>query len=518
MTNITIGLSMVEGDEKKSSSPLRRLKGRMMGKEKSIEDDGSDTVSVKGVHMRRNVSLMGGISLVGGTMIGSGIFISPKGVLRNSGSIAASLIIWVACGVISMLGAFSYSELGTLIPKSGGEYAYFLAAFSRYGKFCGPLPAYLYVWCTVMVNKPTSLAVICLAIATYSIQPFFGSCNPPLIAIKILAAVFIVLVTAWNSFSVKLATKLQNFFMVAKVLALVSIIIGGVVKLSYGSMTHLGAGFDGTTTSPSMIAIACYSGLFAYDGWNNLNFVTEEIKNPKRNLPLAIMISITLVMFCYVFTNVSYFTVLSKEEFLATDAVAVSWAKYVLGPASVVIPIAVCLSALGAANGSCFTGGRLSFAAARDSFLPSIMEMIHVEYRTPIPSLLWNAFLALIYLIIGDIYTLIDCLSFLTWAFYGLTMVSLLILRRHTVDDHRSYKVPLVIPILFLIIAVCLVFLPILHNPHLGFLYSFLFTVSGVFLYIPFVYKKVRIPKVDKITKVLQIMLSVVPTDYVKDS
>ncbi|CAG0894785.1 unnamed protein product [Darwinula stevensoni] len=378
---------------------------------------------------------------------GSGIFVSPTGLLERTGSVGLSLIIWAACGLLSMLGAMAYAELGTLIPYSGAEYTYYLAAFGGFPAFIycwvsvfilkpsmlaiiclsfaeyvingfvplcnsedtmvkivgafaigalsyaelgivipysggeiayyvhsfgplhhffGPLLGFLFGWTSVLLLKPSSLAILTLTFAKYVVLPFWelrkedGSCdgNSEELSEKLVAALCIGVITFVNCFDVKLATRVQNVFTTAKLLAVVIIVITGIVKFAQGE-SKLNLGFNGTTKEYGKIATAFYSGLWAYDGWyepsnytykfrmqqsisntinvtdmrcvmqivlfsrNNLNYVTEELKNPYVNLPRAIMIAIPLVTVCYLLVNISYLIVLDQATLLASDAVAV---------------------------------------------------------------------------------------------------------------------------------------------------------------------------------------------------
>ena len=155
-------------------------------KDKTEENLIADTES-KAFTLQRKVGLISGISLIVGTMIGSGIFASPRYVMENSGSVGLTLFVWSLCGVLAMFGALCYSELGTMIPLSGAEYVYLLEGF-------GPLPAFLYSWTSVIVLKPSQVAIICLAFGAYVIEPFFAGCGDrddlqPVV--KLLAAIAI---------------------------------------------------------------------------------------------------------------------------------------------------------------------------------------------------------------------------------------------------------------------------------------------------------------------------------------
>nr|CDQ02363.1 BMA-AAT-2, isoform e [Brugia malayi] len=143
----------------------------------------SDSVSNK-IHLERRISLSNGCAIIVGVIVGSGIFVSPKGVLIESGSAGLSLIIWILSGAFATMGAFVYAELGTTIPKSGGEYAYISEAF-------GPLPAFLFLWAALIIINPTSNAIMALTFAQYTLQPFFKNCELPDYAVRLLAACII---------------------------------------------------------------------------------------------------------------------------------------------------------------------------------------------------------------------------------------------------------------------------------------------------------------------------------------
>ncbi|XP_061670432.1 b(0,+)-type amino acid transporter 1-like isoform X5 [Syngnathoides biaculeatus] len=415
---------------------------------------------------RSRIGLLSAICMVMGNMIGSGIFISPKMVLLHSGAVGPSLLIWAACGVLSILGALCYAELGTMIPKSGSDYSYLMEGF-------GSPVAYLYSWTTVMVSLPSSFSILVLSFAEYASAPFFSECNIPVMVTKSLAAAAI--------------GKTENLYNV----------------------------FDGKSVSAGGIGLAFYSGLWAYDGWCQLNFITEELKNPSRNLPLAIIIAIPLVAVCYVMINISYFTVLTSNELLRSPAVAVAFGDKVFHSVSWIVPIFVLFSTFGSANVSCFTAGRLAYVSSREGHMVEILSYISVRRLTPTPALIFNGFLAILYIIPGDINTLVNYLSFAQWLFCGLTTLSLIVMRFTRKELKRPFKVPIVIPVLLLLICCYLVLAPIIDNPDIKFLYWAIYILSGLLLYYPFVHLKVKWARrlMRPITTLLQILLEVVPPE-----
>uniref|UniRef100_A0A8D1TQJ5 b(0,+)-type amino acid transporter 1 n=2 Tax=Sus scrofa TaxID=9823 RepID=A0A8D1TQJ5_PIG len=443
---------------------------------KRREDEKSlQSTEPKTTNLQKELGLFSGICIIVGTIIGSGIFISPKSVLSNTEAVGPCLIIWAACGILATLGALCFAELGTMITKSGGEYPYLMEAF-------GPIPAYLFSWTSLFVIKPSSFAIICLSFSEYVSSPFYAGCSPPQVVVKFLAAAAILVITMVNALSVRLGSYVQNVFTAAKLVIVAVIIISGLVLLAQGNTKNFENSFEGTKLSVGAIGLAFYNGLWAYDGWNQLNYITEELENPFRNLPLAIIIGIPLVTGCYILMNVSYFTVMTATELLQSQAVAVTFGDRVLYPASWVVPLFVAFSTIGAANGSCFTAGGI---------------------------------IATIYIIPGDINSLVNYFSFAAWLFYGLTISGLVVMRFTRKELKRPIKVPIVIPVVVTLLSLFLVLAPIISMPAWEYLYCVLFMLSGLIFYFLFVrYKFGWAQKISKpLTMHLQMLMEVVPPE-----
>lgn len=229
--------------------------------------------------VRREIGLLGGVALVSGSMIGSGIFMSPQFVLAYVGSPGASLVIWALSGLVAMCAALCYIELGTIIPESGGEFIYILRIY-------GSAPAFFTAYTFVILARPMGMCATAFSIAKYATAPFYPDCHAPQLVVKCTAAAVILVVATVNVLNVRAAIRIQVVFLVAKVLVLTFIVIGGFVTIFQGRSVveenlNVEDSFKGTDFSIGGIGMAFYQCLWSYAGWYNLNSVTEELKRPE---------------------------------------------------------------------------------------------------------------------------------------------------------------------------------------------------------------------------------------------
>jgi amino acid transporter len=322
---------------------------------------------------------------------------------------------------------------------------------------------------------PAGNAIGALTLANYALVPFCS--DPSETAIRSLAATAVLLLTFINCYNVRLATHVQDSLAGAKVCALALIICAGGYHVANGffqenlhnestnNNSNIDKNVNTTTTSTiysdhsafknwindpwigmehdiSKIALSFYSGLFSFAGWNYLNFVTEELKDPYRNLPRALYISLPTVTVIYVLVNIAYFSVLSPETVLESPTIAISFGRIVFPPwISWMMPVFVSLSALGGLNGVILASSRLVFVGAREGHLPNFLGMINIHYFTPMPSLVFLCIITMGYLCVSDVYSLINYFAFSEALFVTMSVASLLWLRYKRPEIRRPIKV-----------------------------------------------------------------------------
>ncbi|XP_047472667.1 Y+L amino acid transporter 2-like [Penaeus chinensis] len=428
----------------------------------SAQDKAASTESPKdngGVKLQKELGLLEGVAMIVGIVIGSGIFVSPKGVILYAGSVGMSLAVWAACGLVAMIGALCFAELGTMIPESGGMYCYLHEAF-------GAVPAFLYMWVTTVIRNSAGAAIVALTFANYLLQPLFPDCEAVSDAATRLIAAALICFLSWiNCVNVRWVAKVQNVFMVTKLLALVMIIVAGLYHLASGHVENFRAPLEGTKWQAAAIATAFYQSLFSYSGWENLYYVVEELKNPNKNLPLAIIISTGLVTAVYTLTNVAYLAVLTPSEMLAADAVAMTFASRALSMLAWTMPLFVMCSTFGSMNGVVFTQSRLIFVGARKGHFPEAFSLVHAHNLTPVPAVFLNGLLTLAMLVTSDVGLLINYSTFAATLTQFACICALFWFRYKQPERTRPFKVWLALPVVFWLVSLFLLVMPILERP-----------------------------------------------------
>jgi len=468
--------------------------------------EGTGDKEDEGIKLKAEMTLMNGCTVIIGCIIGSGIFVSPTGVLQGTGSVNFSIVVWIICGLFTMIGAYCYAELGCMIKKSGADYAYIFTSF-------GPLAAFVRLWIECIIVRPCTAAIQSLSFSLYILKPFFPECDPPSEATRLLAAVCICFLGFVNCYSVKMSNMVQDYLTYAKVFALILICCTGFVQLGSGKTEHFT--WDGTETDPTVIALSFYSGLFAYTGWNYLNFIIEEMKNPVRDLPRAIFISCVICLLIYVLTIVAFHTTLSVSEVLGSEAVAVTFANRLYGRMAWIIPIFVACSTFGAVNGQLLTSSRLFFAGAREGQMPGALTMISISRTTPVPSVIVISCLSLAYLTSSDIVQLMNYIGFATWFSIGAAVACIPYLRWKHPELERPIKVNLAFPIIFILMTLAITILPMMQQP-VETAIGFAMILSAIPVYFIFIKWKTKPAPIENLlasvnNKIQQLLIVVPP-------
>lgn len=410
------------------------------------------------VELKKHIGLFGGVSLIINVIVGSGIFVSPKGVIQEVGSIGLSITIWILCGVISIFGALTYTELGCMIPKAGGEYEYLMKAF-------GNMLGFLFVWGQLVIIIPTANAVAALTFADYLLQPLFPDCDIPNLARVCVAASAVLILTLLNCVSVKWVTRIQNIFSTGKISALLLIIGMGIYCLIIGRYQNFENVMEGSNYDAGKIAVAFYSGLFCYTGWSYLNYVVEEVEEPTKTLPRAIWLGLVIVIIVYTFTNVAYFTLLTPKEMIDSSAVAVTFVEKLIGKYSWIMSILVALSTFGFINSILLSTSRIIFGAARNNHMPAMLAFINIKFLTPMVSVMFMSIATLICLNIKNTYVLINMGVLAEYIYITSAVLGLLYLRKTHPDLPRPIRVNLFYPITFLIVCFFIILMTLYQIP-----------------------------------------------------
>lgn len=419
----------------------------------------------------RSLSLTAAIMIVAGSMIGSGIFRKPSVMAHQLMSPELLILVWIAAGLITFIGALVNAEIAGMIDTTGGQYNY-------YRKMYGDFTAYLYGWSVFAVIQTGSQAAIAYAFAEYlgyfikypqlpkSIQdiaiyiPLVGNIHPFLdFGTKVSAMLVIAFLSGVNYFGVFFGGIVQTVITYIKIISIVGLSILLFV-FGNGSMANVYTNFTIPEATRAgfwgLIGLALAGAFWAYDGWNNVTFVSGEIKNPQRNVPKALLYGTLITIFVYVLVNVAYLYVLPIGEIANSPLVAASAVEKIFGSnGGAIISIAVIISAFGALNGSILATARVQFAMARDNMFFRSLGNIHPRFGTPHTSLVVQGIWSCVLVMSGSFDTITDYVMFAAWLFYALGAAGVFVLRKKMPDTPRPYKVwgyP-ILPALFVIFS-----------------------------------------------------------------
>jgi APA family basic amino acid/polyamine antiporter len=433
--------------------------------------------------LARDLGVSHASAVVVGTIIGSGIFLVPTEMMQAVGSARLVYLAWLVGGLLSFFGALTYAELGAMKPQAGGEYIYVRDAY-------GPLGGFLYAWTWFLIAKPASIATLATGfVRVLGTFPAFSFFSSTLIATpfavtygQVVAIASAILISLLNYVGIKKAGEFQLVMTLLKV-AIILGIIGIGFSYSQGSWANFAGKYSGATGGMAGFMAALVAALWAYDGWNDLNMVSGEIRNPERSIPIALIFGVALVGVLYMLMNAAVQYVLPAATIAASPRPASAATAAVLGSLGAgIVSAGMALSMLVAMNGTVMSGARVPFAMARDRYFFSAWAEVNPRFHTPSVALFVQAALTIILLLLGGSFRQFFSLAiFSEWLFYMIAGSTIFVFRRRDPDAPRPYRVwgyP-VVPFLFVLAAAVLLFYTFRDNwPNSG--YGSLVILAGI--------------------------------------
>lgn len=453
----------------------------------------------------KGLGLFSAVALVVGSMIGSGIFIVSADMAAKLQTPFWLLAAWILTALMTVTGALAYGELAAAMPHAGGNYVFLREAY-------GPLAGFLYGWTLFLVIQTGTLAAVAVAFAKFlsaflpwvSMEPQWTllSWNSLRITLSTgqLTAIFVLLFLGTvNCFGIRWGAGIQNFFTVAKTLGVVGLV---ALALAYhgGDWSNLySAAAPAISDTPwysfSFFFLFCgamVGSLFSSDAWNNVTFAAGEVRNPGRNLPLALALGTLLVSLLYILANLGYLHMMSMQQITAfneqqkpqTLTLGVHVINLVAGESGgKILLLAILCSTFGCINGMSLAGARVYYAMARDGIFFQKLGEIHPRYHTPTQALIAQSVVASLLTISGKYNELLDLIMFAVMLFYVLTVAGLFVLRRKRPEMERPYRAfgyP-VLPALYILMASVISLGMLKQNPYA--LPGLLLTLAGIPFY-----------------------------------
>ncbi|HEY6060173.1 MAG TPA: amino acid permease [Gemmatimonadales bacterium] len=399
------------------------------------------------------------VLVVIGTVIGSGIWLVPGTVLRNTAvDPGVALLVWLAGGICSLLGALTFAELGALYPDAGGTYTYVREAFGRF-------PAFLLGWALFLAINTGSTATLAVAFATYAGE--LVSLGP--VGRKVLPVLMIIAVSAVNIRGVRHAATVQNWSTAVKVAAILGIAVAGIALGSGGTPT-MDRAFS-TPLSPGLLSgagVALLGVLWAYEGWINVTNSAGEALDPQRTFARGIIIGTAALVALYLLANIGYLAALGPDGVAGSQRVAADTVRELFGPIPAkFVSAAVLVSVFSAANGLALTGPRMYFAMARDGVFFRALGDVHPRFGTPAVAIAVGGAWAALLTLWGSFEQLLTYVVFASWLFAALAAASVFVLRIRHPDAPRPFRVPgyPLTPAVFILAAVAIVANTVVARP-----------------------------------------------------
>lgn len=390
-----------------------------------------------------------------GGIIGSGIFINPYLVARALDTPALILAAWCAGGAIALAGAFAYAELGQRMPQAGGQYVYLSKAWH-------PVVGFLYGWALIFMIETGAMAAVAISFAQYALR----LAGQPDTLVTVVAIAAIVLLSAINYVGVTPGSRVLNVFVMLKVGALALIILLALWGPAAPAWLSTGR-VDATPSGALAFGAALIPILFAYGGWQNANYVAEEMRDPKRHLPRALILGTAIVVVIYVAANIAYLRTLGLPGLAATETPAADATAVWLGAGGArFVAAAIAISTFGFLDLAILAPTRVYYAMANDgAFIPALARL-HPRFQTPSAAIVLQSFWAIVLLFTGKYGDLLNTVVFADWIFFGLTVAGLFVLRRSmgTPDGFRTPGYPW-LPAMFVLVSLVVVYSVVREAP-----------------------------------------------------
>ncbi len=464
----------------------------------------------------RGLGPIAAISVNVGNIIGTGIFLKARVMTCNVGTPGRVIVVWIAAGLLALAGALTYAELTTMRPHAGAEY---VITRDAYGKVWG----FLNGWSQFLISRTASAAALAVGFSIFLndltrgalSEVYFrftipGGYQIPFGRLQIAALITLAVTTLINCAAVAVSGHVASFITILKVLVVLGVGLGAFLYQD-GSWSHLGmANIGGTCEAVAVtgggfsgFAAAMLGALWAYDGWNNISYMAGEVKHPDRNLPLALISSMFIVILLYVLVNVSYYYVLTPTEVASVSAVssvAAEATRRVVGPLALSLMAGVMmLSSWGSLQTSILGTARIPFAMARDGIFFQSLARVSRKTHVPVIALIVQAVWAAVLTLSGTFDQLTDLAIFAFWLFYGMVTAAVFVFRRREPDAPRPYRTwgyP-VVPALFVLVTIYLIGFTIKNAP-LQSLFGLLIIALGLPVYWYFVRANTRREQEDK--------------------
>lgn len=434
----------------------------------------------KPVALVRALTAKDGLMIVIGSVIGSGIFLVPGVIAVQLGSLYAVLGAWLCGAVLSVCGAFSLAEMGSMFPGAGGLYIYLRRA---YGKGV----AFLYGWALLTIIQTGSIATLAAGFGLYLSRIMVLSAGEQ----RAAEAGSVLVLTAVNLLGLRAAKRFQNVSTAAKIAGLV---LFGAFLFSRGHAATLASNWKFTTdwTNPLPFGIAMIAVLWAYEGWHVVSFTAGEFEDPSRGLPASLIGGTVVVGAIYILLNLAYYSVLSAAQIRGTDSAAAAATVAAFGSgATRFVSILIEISILSAMNGMILTGPRVYYAMAREgNFLPAFGRLDRI-FHAPFLAIVVQGVWAVALIQMGTFQQLLTHVIFIAWIFYGLVVGGVIVLRKRFPDLRRPFKTPgyPVLPLLFVLAAGAVVASTIASQPG-NALAGIGLVLVGVPVYLIFAFQK----------------------------